>query len=77
MCDGDDYIEHWDAGSYSSLSEAYDVWCRWWPDMDEVREAVKADMDESGKDVTEYDLQIGIWDEHGNECEFHSEGIRI
>lgn len=69
LCDGNDYVAHWDGGTFHEYDEAYERWLMWEPPRDEVLEALQESMAE-GVPEEEHDLQIGLWDEYGNALQF-------
>lgn len=74
LCDGSDYTFHWDGGEFSSEEAAIRHWDGWMPPRDEVEREVAA-LIADGVDPDEIDLQVGVWDEDGNEVAFHSEFV--
>ena len=75
LCDGQDYVAHWDGGEFDNIDDAYNRWNEWWPPRSEVIAALRTGVKEFGDDPEEYGLQIGLWDDDGNEYEFLSEGF--
>lgn len=74
ICDGSDYVASWEAGSYESVDVAIKVWESWWPPRDEVDRVIE-DLVNEGVSPDEIDLQIGVWDEEGNDLRFYSESM--
>lgn len=70
-----DYIEHYEGGEFEDYDEAYEFWDNWWPDMEDVLHAAREDAEEHPGN--HYELEIGLWDEDGNDLEFHNEGIDV
>ena len=75
ICDGNDYIKNYIGGEFDDYDEAYEFWDGWSPDREDVKRTIMEDSKESGTPLNEYDLQIGLWDEDGNDVEFHSESV--
>ena len=76
LCDGSDYVTHWEGGKFDDLDEAREFFVNWWPPESEVKDELRL-ANEEGDDITEYDLQIGLWDEDGDDLEFWSEGFEM
>lgn len=74
LCDGSDYIRHWEGPKCDTVEEAMASTCPF-PDYDELEAIVRADSEESGIPVDEYDLQVGIWGDDGKEYGFYTEGF--
>jgi intein/homing endonuclease len=58
---------YWEKGEYDTLEEATKAWNDWWPPKDEVKACTDTD--------DEYTLQIGIFDEHGENVELWIEPV--
>ena len=69
LCDGCDYVGHWEAGDFEDVNEAIKVWEDFMPPYDEVMALVEEGV-EMGDDPDDYDIQVGVWDENSNEIEF-------
>lgn len=54
-----DYIGHWDGGTFDSYQKAYDFWNYWEPPKDEIDETMRKER-ESG-DYSHHELEIGVW----------------
>ena len=74
LCDGNDYVAHWDGGVFDNIEDAIDFYNVWMPPEDEVQAALKEGI-EMGDDLENYDLQVGVWDEDGDSHAFYSEGF--
>lgn len=74
ICDGNDYVAHWDGGTYDDYETAFLHYVTWMPPRHEI-EAVLDEYRALGNDLSEFDLQIGVWDEDGNDVLFWSEGV--
>ena len=64
--------DHWECGEYDTLHEAMKAWDNWWPPREQVWKACI----ENGTD-DEYSLQIGVWDERGENVELWTEPVEI
>lgn len=71
ICDGHDYICHWNGPWFDTVEGAMDAPAPY-PDDAVIDEIVIADSVDMGIPVEEYDLQVGIWDEGGNMVAFFS-----
>ena len=76
LYNGVDYYEHWDGGTFDNEDDAYNFWNDWWPPEDEVK-AAAAECIENGDNPDEIELEIGVWDEDGNDVYFWNEGVRL
>lgn len=74
LCDGSDYVATWDGGTFERSEDAIRRYESWWPPRDEVDEAM-ADLVDGGINPDDVDLQIGVWDEEGNDIRFYSESM--
>lgn len=54
-----DYVKHWDGGTFDNYQEAYDFWDEWEPPKDEINQFMSDVRD--NKDYTHYELEIGMW----------------
>jgi hypothetical protein len=75
--DVNDYVEHWDGGSFDDLGAARSFWDSWLPDADSVAEVCRRDYaDNMGASPSGiYELEVGLWDEAGHEVEFWNQGV--
>lgn len=69
LCDEGDYVRSWTGGTFKDAEAAVRFFDGWWPPKDEVDEEVRKDPDAC------YQLQIGVWDENGNDLAFWSEEL--
>lgn len=74
LCDGKDYVRTWEGGWYGSVQEAEDAPLPY-PSLEEVRRIAQEYSEDFGTPLEEFDLQVGIYDEKGNEQAFYTDGI--
>ena len=65
-----DYLAHWIGGVFDDADEAIKFWEGWMPPRDEVEALVEEAIEEFGNDPDDFCLQIGVWDENGNDIRF-------
>ena len=70
--DLNDYVAHWDGGTFDDLEAARKFWDSWCPDADAVAEACRRDYVEKSdaSPSGNYELEVGLWDEQGYDVEF-------
>ena len=54
-----DYVKHWEGGTFDNFQEAYDFWDEWEPPIKEIDETMSKER-ENG-DYSHHKLEIGIW----------------
>ena len=70
LCNGYDYVEHWEVGPFTDLRTAVEVWKSYAPPQDEVK-AVVEELDERD----DLEMQIGVWDENGDTPAFDTYAV--
>ena len=60
-----DYIHHWDGGTFDNYDEAYEVWDRWELSKDEIEDIMKHEREEG--DYSHHELEIGILSDNPKE----------
>lgn len=69
-----DYIYHWDGQKFydkNDYSTAFDFWNFWRPPQDEIDKQADKWFAENPNDRLE--LEIGLWSDTGESCEFWNE----
>lgn len=74
LYDGEDYYRHWDGGKFDTKEEAYKRWLDWYPPESEIR-AAAAEAEADGMNPDYFEIEIGVWDEDGNDVYFWNEAI--
>jgi len=73
-----DYVHHWEGQSFDDEDKARDFWNRWTPcdcDVSTYARAFNYQCNSDGGGHDDFDLEIGMWDEEGNEYEFEATGV--
>lgn len=74
LCDGNDYVAHWNGGTFDDLATARAAYLGYEPPVDEVLAEVR-ELVADGVAIEEIDLQVGLWDGDGESVEFESHGF--
>ncbi len=54
-----DYVAHWDGGTFSNYEQALEFWDEWAPPKDEIDKIMISRR--ANGDHSHYELEIGIW----------------
>ena len=54
-----DYIAHWEGGTFDNFQEAYDFWDEWEPPKEEIDNTMLKEREKG--DYSHHELEIGIW----------------
>jgi hypothetical protein len=54
-----EYIHHWDGGTFDNYDDAYDFWDQWEPSQNEIDQVMMKER-ENG-DYSHHELEVGIW----------------
>lgn len=54
-----DYIHHWEGGTFDNYDDAYECWDQWEPSQDEIDQVMKYER-ENG-DYSHHELEVGVW----------------
>lgn len=63
-----EYVHHWEGGTFDNYDEAYEFWDKWDPPKEEVDEVMRQRREEG--DYSHHELEIGVWSENPNESAF-------
>lgn len=60
-----EYIHHWDGGTFDNYDDAYERWDQWEPSQDEIDQVMQKER-ENG-DHSHHELEVGIWSDDPEE----------